>query len=80
MTITPFAAGSYTSTLNTQRLVAAKEKMDGLTTQLSTGRVAETYGGLGASRTTSLTAHAQVARLDGYGASITSALNRITLG
>ncbi|MCJ2082443.1 hypothetical protein [Methylobacterium sp. J-090] len=80
MTITPFAAGSYNTTLNTQRLLATKDKLDGLTTQLSTGRVAETYGGLGASRTTSLNAHAQVARLDGYGASITGALNRITLG
>lgn len=80
MTITPFAAGSYNTTLNTQRLLATKEKLDGLTTQLSTGRVAETYGGLGAARTTSLTAHAQVARLDGYAASITGALNRITLG
>ena len=80
MTITPFAAGSYNTTLNTQRLLATKEKLDGLTTQLSTGRMAETYGGLGASRTTSLNAHAQVARLDGYAASITGALNRITLG
>jgi len=80
MTITPFAAGSYNTTLNTQRLLATREKLDGLTTQLSTGRMAETYGGLGASRTTSLNAHAQVARLDGYAASITGALNRITLG
>jgi hypothetical protein len=80
MTITPFAAGSYTTTLNTQRLLATKDKLDTLTTQLITGRVAETYGGLGASRTTSLSAHAQVARLDGYAASITGALNRITLG
>jgi len=80
MTISPFAAGNYTTALSTQRLLASKSSFDGLTTQMTTGLKAQTYGALGADRTMTLTANAQIARLEGYGANITTALNRITMG
>ncbi len=80
MTIPPFAAGNYNTALNAQRLLASKSSLDALTTQMASGRTAETYGGLGASRTLSLNANAQVARLEGYGDNITTASNRINLG
>jgi len=80
MTIPPFAAGNYNTALNAQRLLASKSSLDALTTQMASGRTAETYGGLGSSRTLSLNANAQVARLEGYGANITTASNRISLG
>jgi len=80
MTIPPFAAGNYNTALNAQRMLASKSSLDTLTTQMASGRTAETYGGLGASRTLSLSANAQVARLEGYGTNITTALNRINLG
>ncbi len=47
MTIAPFAAGSAAADLNTRRLVAMKASLGTLSNQLSTGRTAETYGGLG---------------------------------
>ena len=59
-TIQPFAAGSYRTDRTTSNLIDLKSRLDGLTTQLSTGRAAQTYGGLGAGRTTSLSAHAAI--------------------
>lgn len=78
-TIRPFAAGSYTATRNTQQILDLKSQLDTLTTQLGTGRAAETYGGLGAGRTTSLSARATVSALDGYDAAITAAQTRTNL-
>jgi hypothetical protein len=63
-TISPFAAGSYLTTRSTSQLLAMKSQLDALTTQLSTGRTAETYGGLGAGRSSSLTARATLSALD----------------
>ena len=77
--IRPFAAGSYTATRNTQQILDLKSQLDTLTTQLGTGRAAETYGGLGAARTTSLSARATVSALDGYDAAINAAQTRTNI-
>jgi flagellar hook-associated protein 3 FlgL len=69
-TIRPYAAGAYVTQRNTQQILELKNQLGGLTTQLSTGRVSETYAGLGVGRTTSLTAHATLSALDGYDSAI----------
>ncbi|MGU3537259.1 flagellin [Methylobacterium sp. A54F] len=78
-TIAPFAAGSYGTARNTQNLLNLKTQLDGLSTQLSTGKTADTYGGLGISRTTSLSAHATLSALDGYDHAIDAAQTRVSL-
>ncbi len=79
MTITAFAAGTYRYDRQSASLVGMKDQLDGLARQLSTGRTAETYGGLGTGRTTSLSAHAAISAQDGYLAGITSAETRVKL-
>ena len=79
MTITSFAAGTYRFDRQSASLVSMKSQLDGLARQLSTGRTAETYGGLGVGRTTSLSAHAAISAQDGYLAAITSAETRVKL-
>ncbi|WP_132255045.1 hypothetical protein [Methylobacterium segetis] len=78
-TISSFAAGSYVTNRNTQGILNLKSQLDTLSTQLSTGRTAETYGGLGSGRVTSLGAHATLSALDGYDAAIDSAKTRVAL-
>ena len=73
MTISAFAAGTYRFDRQSASLVGMKNQLDGLAQQLSTGRTAETYGGLGVARTTSLSAHAAISAQDGYLAAIGSA-------
>ncbi|KAB7787241.1 hypothetical protein [Methylorubrum populi] len=79
MTITSFAAGTCRFDRQSASLVSMKSQLDGLARQLSTGRTAETYGGLGVGRTTSLSAHAAISAQDGYLAAITSAETRVKL-
>ncbi|MER2265524.1 hypothetical protein [Methylobacterium oxalidis] len=78
-TISSFAAGSYVTHRNTQNILNLKDQLDTLSTQLSTGRASETYGGLGSGRVTSLSAHATLSALDGYDAAIASAKTRVSL-
>ncbi|MDP4022623.1 hypothetical protein Q8W71_08320 [Methylobacterium sp. NEAU 140] len=78
-TITPFAAGTFTRTRNTEQLTALKSQLDTLSTQLSTGQAAQTYGGLGSGRTTALAAQATISALAGYAAGIGSAQTRTQL-
>lgn len=77
--INTFAAGSYAADRNAASLAGLKSRLDGLTTQLASGRAAETYGGLGSARTSSLSAHATISALDGYTAAIASSTTRVTL-
>ncbi|HJE24561.1 MAG TPA: hypothetical protein K8W01_12965 [Methylorubrum populi] len=79
MTITAFAAGTYRFDRQSASLVGMKTQLDGLAQQLSTGRTSETYGGLGAARTTSLSAHATISAQEGYLAAIGSAETRVKL-
>ena len=79
MSIDPFAAGSYVTGRNTANLLGLKNKLEGLTTQMTTGRTAETYGALGSLRTDSLSAHSTISALNGYLAAISGATTRVSL-
>ena len=78
-TITPYAAGRYTTNRATSQILDLKSQLDTLSTQLTTGRTSETYAGLGTDRTTSLTARATLSALDGYDAGIAGGQTRIAL-
>ena len=79
MSITPFAAGLIASNRQTANILSQKSALDTLTTQLATGRTADTYGGLGAGRATSLSAHAAISALDGYTAAIGNGTTRVAV-
>ena len=78
-TIRPFAAGSLATSRNTAQILGLKSQVGTLTTQLATGRTAETYGGLGTGRTTALSAQATLSAIVGYGAAINSGQTRTKL-
>lgn len=78
-TIAAFAAGTYRFDRQASGLVGMKSELDDLSRQLATGRTAETYGGLGPGRTTSLSARAGISAQDGYIAAITTADTRVKL-
>lgn len=78
-TITPFAAGSYVTNRNTSQLLGLKNQLNDLSTQLSTGLTAPTYGGLGSGRSTALAAQSTLSALTGYAAGITAAQTRISV-
>lgn len=78
-TIRPFAAGSVATSRNTAQILGLKSQVGALTTQLATGRTADTYGGLGTGRTTALSAQASLSAITGYGAAINSGQTRTKL-
>lgn len=79
MLIKPFAAGSYVSDRTTSNLIGLKSRLDTLTAQLASGRAADTYGGLGAARTTSLDVHAAISAITGYATAIDGATTRASV-
>lgn len=79
MTIAPFAAGTAAADLNTRRLVDMKATLGTLSNQIASGRAADTYAGLGAGRTQSLSARAQIGALDGYIAAAGTGATRVAL-
>ncbi|MGU3341801.1 flagellin [Methylobacterium mesophilicum] len=78
-TISPFAAGSYVANRNTSQLLTLKNQLNDLSNQLSSGKVSQTYGGLGTGRSTALAAQATLSALDGYATGITAAQTRTNL-
>ncbi len=56
-----------------------RAELDDLELQLGTGKVSQTYGGLGDGRITSLAARAEISRLEGYSQTADDALLRLTL-
>ena len=78
-TISPFAAGSYVANRNTSQLLTLKNQLNDLSNQLSSGKVSQTYGGLGTGRSTALAAQAILSALDGYATGITAAQTRTNL-
>lgn len=78
-TITPFAAGSYLTTRNASQLAALKNQLNDLSNQVSSGKVATTYGGLGSGRSTALSAQATLSALTGYASGIGTAQTRTNL-
>ena len=79
-TIAPFAAGNVTATRTTSQLLTLKSQLNDLTTQLSSGLTAQSYGGLGSGRTAALSAQASISALNGYSAVIDTAQTRAKLG
>jgi flagellar hook-associated protein 3 FlgL len=77
--IRPFAAGSYATSRTTAQLTALKSQLDTLSTQLASGRTADTYGGLGTGRVTALATQGTISALDGYNAIITTGQTRAKL-
>jgi flagellar hook-associated protein 3 FlgL len=78
-TITPFAAGSYLTARNASNLTTLKNQLNDLSNQVSSGKVATTYGGLGSGRSTALAAQATLSALTGYAAGIGAAQTRTNL-
>lgn len=75
-TIKPFAAGSYLTNRTASQLTTLKSQLSDLSTQLSSGLTAQTYGGLGSGRSTALAAQATLSALTGYAAGINAAQTR----
>jgi flagellar hook-associated protein 3 FlgL len=75
-TIKPFAAGSYITNRTASQLTTLKSQLNDLSTQLSSGLTAQTYGGLGSGRSTALSAQATLSALTGYAAGINAAQTR----
>ena len=60
MTISPFAPGTFSNSLATQRLVAMKSQLSDLQRQLGSGQKSESHGGLGTQRYLSLDVRARI--------------------
>ncbi|MBR0856960.1 hypothetical protein [Bradyrhizobium liaoningense] len=71
--------GNYFLSRTTRDLLALKDQINALSTQLNTGRVAETYAGLGIARSDSLGARSILSGLNGYDAAIAHARPRVEL-
>jgi flagellar hook-associated protein 3 FlgL len=84
MTISPIFLGSYsveslTARTNASQFASMKSTMNDLQRQLSTGKLADDWAGLGADRVTSLDFNSRVSILDGYASNITDAQTRLTV-
>ncbi|PIT05985.1 hypothetical protein TSA1_09650 [Bradyrhizobium nitroreducens] len=71
--------GNYFLNRTTSDLLALRSQFDRLSTQLSSGRVADTYAGLGLARSESLDARSILSALAGYDAAIANAKPRVEL-
>ncbi|HEY8383119.1 MAG TPA: hypothetical protein VIL09_13305 [Microvirga sp.] len=78
MALSPFNASSFNRS-STDYFVSMRRDMEALQRQLSTGQKADTFGGLGFERRTSLDARAKLSSIEGYRASIDQADLRIKL-
>ena len=76
-TISPFAAGTYTAMANASRAADMRSQFDRLALQLTTGKVSDSYAGLGIERRTSLDARAKIASLAGYDQAIDRSGTRV---
>jgi flagellar hook-associated protein 3 FlgL len=78
MTISPFSPGSLTRSSG-DLFVSMRRDLADLQRQLVTGKRADTYGGLGFGRRTSLDARAKLSAIEGYTSAIGNADLRIKL-
>ncbi|MCA3562899.1 MAG: hypothetical protein IOC90_04220 [Methylocystis sp.] len=76
MAITPLSPGAFKATNSARFLTATRQQLDDLQRQLSTGKKSETFGGLGASRITSLEMRAKLSEVASYRETITGLQNR----
>lgn len=77
MPINPFVPGSVASSITGSRFAAARQQLNELQRQMATGKIADSYGGLGLERRTSLSARAKLSTLEGFGNSIQDAQLRL---
>jgi flagellar hook-associated protein 3 FlgL len=77
MTIPSFAAGVFSATNNTNNLLGINAKLTNLQTQLSTGKVSQTYAGLGDGRVTALQFQKQLSQANGYQATSNDTSQRL---
>ena len=70
MTIRSFAPGALASNRTSDMFVSMRRELDGLQRQVATGKKADTFGGLGFERRSSLDVRGKMAMLDGYKTSI----------
>ncbi len=78
MTISLLAAGTFFSTTNTNNLLGLSAQLNDLQTQLSTGKVSQTYSGLGGGRVTALQFQQQLALVNGFTDSAADTSQRLT--
>src|SRR3712207_6258342 len=78
MAISPFRPGSLSRTTS-DYFVSMRRDVDGLNRQLQTGQRAESYGGLGLERRTSLDMRAKLSAVEGYKATIEQTELRVKL-
>lgn len=62
----PYAGGLVGAMTNTRHLVSMRSQLDDLQRQLASGLRSSTYGGLGDTRVSALTFHAQTGEIEGY--------------
>lgn len=77
MTIAPFAAGTFFSRETARGLTDMRRAGEVLQRQISTGRMSDTFAGLGFERRTSLDARGQLSRLESFQATIQRADARL---
>jgi flagellar hook-associated protein 3 FlgL len=70
MTIRSFAPGALASNRNSDMFVSMRRELDSLQRQLSTQKKADTFGGIGFERRSSLDVRGKMAMLNGYQSSI----------
>ena len=79
MSITAYGSGSRATSAASTQFKSLKDTLGTLQTQLSSGKVATTYSGLGSGATLSLSLNAKLSSLDGYSSAITTAQNRVNI-
>ncbi len=79
MSIDGFRPGSYRARQTSDQFVSSRAQLDNLQRQLATGKVAESYGGLGIDRRISLDINAKVSVIDGWQSGIERGNLRITM-
>jgi hypothetical protein len=79
MSIDPFAPGSVSARNNGNYFVSLRATLTDLQRQLATGKKADSYGGLGFDRRTSLDFRARMANIDGYLKNIDNATLRLSV-
>jgi flagellar hook-associated protein 3 FlgL len=78
-TISGYSQSSRAVVNSANQFADQKNTLDTLQTQLSSGKIAYTYAGLGAGAATSLSMNARLTTLNGYGSAITNAQTRVSL-
>lgn len=77
MTVRPYAPGAVASFRNSDRFVAMQRQMDDLQRQLTTGKKADSFAGLGFERRSSLDFRGKISMLTGYQSTIETGTLRL---